>query len=36
VLDDGMCKPLPPVTRALLETKRALEAVGHTVVELDL
>ncbi|KAI1619401.1 general amidase [Exophiala viscosa] len=33
LLDDGIVKPLPPVTRALLHTKAALEAAGHTVIE---
>ena len=33
LLDDGIVKPLPPVTRALLRTKAALEAAGHTVIE---
>lgn len=32
VMDDGIVKPTPPVTRALLETKKALEAAGHKVV----
>ncbi|RMZ75574.1 hypothetical protein DV737_g5244, partial [Chaetothyriales sp. CBS 132003] len=36
LLDDGIVKPLPPVTRALLETKAALEATGHTVIEFHL
>ncbi|WVQ66347.1 uncharacterized protein L199_004526 [Kwoniella botswanensis] len=33
ILDNGMVKPTPPVTRALLKTKKALEAAGHKVVE---
>lgn len=33
VMDNGLVKPTPPVTRALKETKAALEAAGHTVVE---
>ncbi|WWD20157.1 hypothetical protein CI109_104633 [Kwoniella shandongensis] len=33
ILDNGIVKPTPPVTRALLETKAALEAAGHKVVE---
>ncbi|OCF37149.1 amidase [Kwoniella heveanensis BCC8398] len=33
ILDNGIVKPTPPVTRALLETKKALEAAGHTVIE---
>ncbi len=28
-------KPTPPVTRALLETKAALEAAGHTVIQWE-
>jgi amidase len=28
--DDGVCKPMPPYTRALHETKQVLEAAGHT------
>lgn len=32
VLDNGIVQPTPPVTRALLETKKALEAAGHKVV----
>ncbi|KAJ7460676.1 general amidase [Mycena latifolia] len=31
--DDGVCKPMPPYTRALQETKQALEAAGHTVID---
>lgn len=31
--DDGVCKPMPPYTRALQETKEALEAAGHTGVK---
>ncbi|WVQ75106.1 hypothetical protein IAR50_004715 [Cryptococcus sp. DSM 104548] len=33
VLDNGEVKPTPPVTRALQETKAALEAAGHKVIE---
>ncbi|KIV77499.1 hypothetical protein PV11_09289 [Exophiala sideris] len=33
LLDDDIVKPLPPVTRALLRTKEALEAAGHTVID---
>lgn len=33
IVDDGMVKPTPAVTRVLLETKVALEAAGHTVIE---
>lgn len=32
-MDDGIVKPTPAVTRVLLETKAALEAQGHTVIE---
>lgn len=32
IMDDGICHPTPPVTRALRETKAALEAAGHKVV----
>lgn len=35
-LDDGIVEPLPPVTRALLETKAALEAEGHKVIEFHM
>ncbi|KAJ7132211.1 general amidase [Mycena epipterygia] len=31
--DDGVCKPMPPYTRALQETKQALEAAGHTAID---
>ncbi|KAJ7708742.1 general amidase [Mycena rosella] len=31
--DDGRCKPMPPYARALRETKAALEAAGHTVID---
>ncbi|ATY60244.1 uracil-DNA glycosylase [Cordyceps militaris] len=34
-LDDGTVRPLPPVTRALLQTK-ALEKAGHTVIEYQI
>ncbi|RSH94942.1 hypothetical protein EHS25_000026 [Saitozyma podzolica] len=33
LMDDGIVKPTPPVTRALLEVKAALEAAGHKVIE---
>lgn len=33
VKDDGVCKPMPPYLRALEETKVALIAAGHSVVE---
>ncbi|WWC73537.1 uncharacterized protein I206_107509 [Kwoniella pini CBS 10737] len=33
IMDNGIVKPTPPVTRALSETKKALEAAGHRVVE---
>ncbi|KAL4869405.1 hypothetical protein BDV12DRAFT_185280 [Aspergillus spectabilis] len=36
LLDDGIVKPLPPVTRALLRAKAALEAAGHTVIEFHI
>ncbi|WVQ79332.1 hypothetical protein IAT38_001429 [Cryptococcus sp. DSM 104549] len=36
IMDDGIVKPTPPVTRALLETKAALEKAGHKVVEWSL
>ncbi|CAI7646401.1 unnamed protein product [Penicillium bialowiezense] len=36
LLDDGIVKPLPPVTRGLLITKAALEAAGHTVIEFKI
>ncbi|KAJ5808994.1 hypothetical protein N7474_010263 [Penicillium riverlandense] len=36
LLDDGIVKPLPPVTRGLLLTKAALEAAGHTVIEFRI
>jgi amidase len=32
-MDDGIIKPTPPVIRALLEVKTALEAAGHKVIE---
>ena len=32
VMDDGVVRPLPPIARALHETKAALEARGHKVV----
>jgi amidase len=33
MMDNGIVRPTPPVTRALLETKKALEAAGHKVIE---
>lgn len=36
LLDDGIVKPLPPVTRALHQVKAALEGAGHTVVEFRM
>jgi amidase len=33
MMDDGLCRPTPPVTRALEETRAALEAAGHKVIE---
>jgi amidase len=33
LVDDGIVKPLPPVTKALERTRRAIEAAGHTVIE---
>ncbi|GMK57934.1 hypothetical protein CspeluHIS016_0407680 [Cutaneotrichosporon spelunceum] len=33
MMDDGHVRPTPPVKRALLEIKAALEAAGHKVVE---
>jgi amidase len=33
IMDNGLCRPTPPVIRALNETKAALEAAGHRVVE---
>lgn len=33
IMDDGIVKPTPAVTRALLESKAALEAAGHKVIE---
>ncbi|BEI86477.1 hypothetical protein CcaverHIS002_0607640 [Cutaneotrichosporon cavernicola] len=33
MMDDGAVRPTPPVKRALLELKAALEAAGHKVVE---
>ena len=32
IMDNGIVKPTPPVTRALLETKAALEKAGHKVI----
>lgn len=36
LLDDGIVKPLPPVTRALHQAKAALEAAGHMLVEFRM
>ncbi|CAI7599455.1 unnamed protein product [Penicillium pancosmium] len=36
LLDDGIVKPLPPVTRALLRAKTALEVAGHAVIEFSI
>lgn len=33
LVDDGVVKPLPPVQRALADTRKALEAAGHTVID---
>lgn len=33
IVDNGLVRPTPPVQRALRETKAALEAAGHKVVE---
>ncbi|GMK58060.1 hypothetical protein CspeluHIS016_0500920 [Cutaneotrichosporon spelunceum] len=33
VMDDGVIAPTPAITRVLKETRAALEAAGHTVVE---
>lgn len=33
IMDNGIVKPTPPVIRALLETKAALEKAGHKVIE---
>ena len=35
-MDDGGVKPLPPITRALLQTKAALEAEGHSVIDIKM
>ncbi|KAF2093996.1 amidase [Rhizodiscina lignyota] len=35
IWDDGIVKPLPPVTRALKETVEKLKSAGHEVVEWD-
>lgn len=32
-MDNGLVRPTPPVARALQETRSALEAAGHTVLE---
>ena len=32
-MDNGLVRPLPPVTRALHLTRRALESLGHSVIE---
>ncbi|KAL7940887.1 putative Acetamidase [Trichoderma barbatum] len=36
LVDDGIVKPLPPVTQALYHTKAALENAGHTVIEFRI
>ena len=36
LLDDGIVKPLPPVTRALAQIRAALEAAGHNVIEVQM
>ncbi|KAG2418616.1 hypothetical protein HFD88_001717 [Aspergillus terreus] len=36
LLDDGIVKPLPPVTRALLQTKVTLETAGHLVIPFHI
>ncbi|KAL7419003.1 hypothetical protein Q5752_006688 [Cryptotrichosporon argae] len=36
VVDDGFVKPLPPVARALAQTRAALEALGHTVIDFPI
>ncbi|KAJ5528133.1 hypothetical protein N7513_012292, partial [Penicillium frequentans] len=33
VIDDGVVKPQPPVTRAMNETIQALRAAGHEIIE---
>jgi amidase len=33
--NDGICRPTPPVARALKETVQKLESVGHEVVDWD-
>ena len=33
IMDNGLVRPTPPVTRALRQTQSALEAAGHRVVE---
>ncbi|KAJ5936640.1 hypothetical protein N7466_003090 [Penicillium verhagenii] len=35
VVDDGVVKPQPPVTRAMNETIQTLRAAGHEVIEWD-
>ncbi|KAJ5731483.1 uncharacterized protein N7483_005991 [Penicillium malachiteum] len=35
VIDDGVVKPQPPVTRAMNETIQALRKAGHEVIEWD-
>ncbi|KAJ5660399.1 hypothetical protein N7507_006850 [Penicillium longicatenatum] len=35
VIDDGVVKPQPPVTRAMNETIHALRAAGHRIIEWD-
>lgn len=36
MIDDGIVKPHPAVMRALEETKKALEAAGHQVIDFHL
>lgn len=36
LLDDGIVRPLPPVTTALLRLKTELEEAGHSVIEFCL
>ena len=33
--NDGICKPTPPVTRALKETSEKLKKAGHEITEWD-
>lgn len=36
LVDDGIVKPLPPITRALQQTREALEAAGHVIIEFHM